>query len=144
MRDSAPLSHRRRVTPGMNERVPPLPKSQWKIRSFADLPDSLKQKANELPPYLTTRRAAELNCTSRAGLYQHADMDHVKSVRDGGNRLWETMSILLRLANLPATALSPPKPIKALPPFSGPSCADYEHANAVAEHATPESVDATA
>src|SRR5258708_4633955 len=129
MRDSALLSHRRRVTPGMNERVLPLPKSQWKIRSFADLPDSLKQKAHELPPYLTTRRAAEINGTSRAGLYQHADMGHVESVRDGGNRLWETMSILLRLANLPATALSPhstAKSIGASLPVGAPSCADFE------------------
>jgi hypothetical protein len=144
MHDSAPpLSLPRRITPGMNERVPPLPKSQWKIRAYVDLPDHLKRQAENLPPYLTTKRAAEINCTSRAGLYQHADLGFIKSVRDGGNRLWETMSILLRLANLPSGTLSSrstARSIEASLPFGGPSCADFERAKTEQHANTADSI----
>jgi hypothetical protein len=105
MVDVAPARSR---TLGINQRVPAIPMSEWRIKTSDQLQDHLKQWLEKLPPYLTTKRAAELNGGSRSKLYEDADAGYIKSVRDNGSRLWETLSIVLRLANLPPAPNSPP------------------------------------
>ena len=93
-------------TQGINQRVPAAPISEWKIRSVAELPDHLTRQWERLPPYLTTKLAAELNGGGRSKLYEDAAAGHICAVKSGGSTLWETASILIRLANLPLAAIS--------------------------------------
>lgn len=94
-------------TQGINQRVPATPMSEWKIRSVAELPDHLMRQWERLPPYLTTKLAVELNGGGRSKLYEDAAAGHICAVKSGGSTLWETASILIRLANLPLAAISP-------------------------------------
>jgi hypothetical protein len=92
----------------INQHVPTPPTADWKIKTFGQLPDHLKQRAERLPPYLTTRRAAEESGESRSKLYELAAAGEVRAVKSGSSTLWETISILIRLANLPAAQFSAP------------------------------------
>jgi hypothetical protein len=94
-------------TYGINERVAQPDISEWRIKTWDQLPGQLKHLLEKLPPYLTTARAAELNGGSRSKLYEDADAGRVQSVKSDGSRLWETASILIRLANLPPASISP-------------------------------------
>ena len=91
-------------TQGINRRVPATPMSQWRIKTWDQLPEDLKQQLKKLPPYLTTRRAAELNGGSPSKLYEHKEAGYIRAFKDDGTTLWETASILIRLANLPPAA----------------------------------------
>jgi len=104
MSNSTPSCSR---TQGINQRVPATPISEWKIRSVAELPYHLKLQCQRLPPYLTTKIAAEINGGGRSKLYEDAAAGHICAVKSGGSTLWETASILIRLANLPPAAISP-------------------------------------
>jgi hypothetical protein len=100
-------------TQGINQRVPAAPVSEWKIRSVAELPDHLQLQCEILPPYLTTKRAAEINGGGRSRLYEDAAAGYICAVKSGGSTLWETASILIRLANLPPAAIAAISPAPA-------------------------------
>ena len=102
MHDSAPPLRSR--TLGIQRRVPALPMSEWPIKEYRQLPENLKRILDDYPPFLTTRRAAELNGGAVSKLYEHKDAGYVRCYKDGGSTLWDTMSIVLRLANLPVAA----------------------------------------
>ena len=102
MHDSA--SSLRPRTYGIQRRVPTPPMSDWPIKTSDQLPSHLKQQLEKLPPYLATRRANELKGGGRSKLYDDKDAGYIRCVKDGGTKLWETLSILIRLANLPAAS----------------------------------------
>src|SRR5262249_33712643 len=108
MRDSA-----RSRTYGINHRIPAAPISQWKIRTIDQLPEHLLRLLETLPPYLTTKRAAELNGGGRSKLCDDASAGLIRAVKSDGSTLRETASILIRLANLPAAPISPTRAPKA-------------------------------
>jgi len=93
---------------GRNERVPVLPMSEWKIKTIDHLPDHLKRRLDALPPYLPTKRAMEESGEGTTKL--HAAAGCYRAVKSGATTLWETASILLYLANLPAAHISMPSP----------------------------------
>lgn len=97
-------------TQDINRRAPAIPVSEWHIKTWDQLPDHLMEIPKITPPFLTTKRAAELNGGGRSKLYEHKDLGYIRCVKDGGTTLWETLSIVLRLANLPTTPLWRPLP----------------------------------
>src|SRR5713101_7739045 len=103
MHDSA-RPKRTRSTHGIQNRVSIPPKSEWKINTYDQLPDHFKALLKW--PVLTTKRAEELRGASRTKLYEEARKGLIKASRDEGTTLWDALSILLLLANLP------PAPIK--------------------------------
>jgi hypothetical protein len=115
MSDSALPSSSSRVR-GIQERAPAVPVSERRIKTFDQLPDHLQRVLLTTPPYLTTRRAAELNGGSRSKLYEDAAEGRVTAIKNGANTLWETVSILLNLANMPPAPISPAPPRSPTPP----------------------------
>jgi hypothetical protein len=101
---SSPLPVRR-IKP--NTRVPAVAVSERRITRLEQLPPHLRQKAETLPPYLLTKGAEELSGKGRSKLYEAASEGRVRCVKDGATTLWETLSILLELANLPAAVIMP-------------------------------------
>jgi hypothetical protein len=101
---------------GINRRAPATPMEQWRIKNFGQLPDHLKRVLSEYPPFLTTRRAAELNGGGRSKLYQHRDAGYIRSYKSDGSTLWGTESIVFRLANMPEVAASPSRKAPSDPP----------------------------
>jgi hypothetical protein len=97
--------------------VPAVPIWEWKIKTWDQLPEHLKFLLQTLPPYLTTRRAADLRGGGRTKLYEEARKGVINAYRDNGSTLWETLSILLVLANLP------PAPIR-VDPSKAPASSD--------------------
>jgi hypothetical protein len=113
MHDSASPHSRR--TDGIQRRIPAIPMSEWRITTPDRLPDNLKRILADHSPNLSARRAAELSGGGVSKLYELKDEGVVRYVKDGGSTLWETLSIVLRLANLPsgsAPVILPPAPIK--------------------------------
>jgi hypothetical protein len=113
-------SSRSRVQ-GSNQRAPAIPISERRIKTFSQLPDHLQRVLETTPPFLTTKRAAELNGGSRSRLYEDAAEGRVRAFKNGGTTLWETQSILLNLANMPPAPISPApsrqrKPVTAAAP----------------------------
>jgi len=108
MSDSA--SSLRPRTYGIQRRVPAVPISEWRIKTSDQLPDNLMRILETYPPYLTTKRAADLNGGAVSKLYEHKDAGYIRCVKDGGTTLWETLSIVLRLANLPTTSIASDPP----------------------------------
>jgi hypothetical protein len=90
-----------------NKKKPSVPVAKRRITKFEELPPNLRHKAETLPPYLPTKQAQVLSGRGRSKLYEAAAEGRINSIRDGGSRLWETLSILLDLANMPTVSPSP-------------------------------------
>jgi hypothetical protein len=91
-------------TQGINQRVLTAPRSEWRIERYDQLPDQLKRILDTYPPFLTTKRAAELNGGGRSKLYEDKEAGYIDAWKSGGSTLWGTHSIVMRLANLPPAA----------------------------------------
>jgi hypothetical protein len=103
----------RRVT---YQKVPAIPVAERRIKTIEQLPPNLRHIANTRPPYLPTKPAQELNGGGRSKLYEDAAEGRVKAIKKGASTLWETLSILLNLANAPAAVISPAPPRPPAPP----------------------------
>lgn len=107
-------------TDGIQRRTPATPVSEWPIKTLDQLPDHLACLLVSLPPFLTTKRAAELNGGGRSKLYEAAAAGEIRAIKSGATTLWETASILIRLANLPAASISVPTRRPATRPAVSP------------------------
>jgi hypothetical protein len=90
--------------------------SEWKVKTVDQLPDHLQRRLDLLPAYLTTKRATEETGEGRSKLYEAAAAGEVRAIKSGATTLWETLSLMIRLANLPAAQISTPSPRRK--PFS--------------------------
>jgi hypothetical protein len=99
------MSGHRRVK---NEKVSAVPVSDRPITKREELPDNLRHLADKLPPYLLRKPAKELRGCAESQLYILAGEGRIKAVKSGGSTLWDTLSILIDLANLPSASISPP------------------------------------
>jgi hypothetical protein len=106
------LSVRRRPS---NKKKPSVPVAKRRITKFEELPPHLRHKAETLPPYLPTKQAQVLSGRGRSKLYEAAAEGRINSIRDGGSRLWETLSILLDLANMEPIPPTLPRPEESPP-----------------------------
>jgi len=91
-----------------NKKKPSVPVARRRVTKFEELPPHLRHKAETLPPYLPTKQAQVLSGRGRSKLYEAAAEGRINSIRDGGSRLWETLSILLDLANMEPVQSAPP------------------------------------
>jgi hypothetical protein len=98
----------------MNKKVPAVAVSEWKIKKFEQLPDNLQRLATTLPPYQITKDACKLRGVGRSKLHELKNQGRVRAVKSDASVLWETLSILLDLANLPL-APTATMPIAATP-----------------------------
>jgi hypothetical protein len=105
----------------MNKKVPAVAVSERGITKIEQLPDHLRRLATTLPPYQITKDACKLRGVGRSKLHELKNQGRVRAVKSDASVLWETLSILLDLANLPlaptatATATEKKKPIASAP-----------------------------
>jgi hypothetical protein len=72
------------------------------------LPSDLQRLADTLPPFLKTAEAMRIRAVSKQMLYQkRVPHGPIVTIKDGKSTLWNTMSILLDLASLPAAEIVP-------------------------------------
>ncbi len=102
----------------IHRKIPIVPICERRITSHEQLPPHLRHQADTLPPYLPTKDAQKLAGRGRSLMYEHAAEGRIKAVKNGAAILWETLSILIDLANLPPATLSlpPRRETKRAPP----------------------------